>query len=176
MRPPNTVSPKSALSEITYGVGLHLKGSETSYMFEDFKEGGKPIREISIGRDTDCHIAFEKDRSVSRQHAVIERVDGGRYTITNQSEKNGIYIHGQAITEPTLLIAGMRIRIGGKRFKVMNIYREVPILVSSRGELCYRFGEWFGNYSAAERHTDMKHNSMREFANKWKRKRLYGHD
>lgn len=59
---------------------------------------------ILLGRDDGCHIRFDKlkDLSVSGQHARIEMVGEGEFTITNLS-KNGVLVNGFPIEETARL-------------------------------------------------------------------------
>ncbi|MEZ5424821.1 MAG: sigma 54-interacting transcriptional regulator [Pyrinomonadaceae bacterium] len=64
---------------------------------------------VSIGRESSNRI-FLKDASVSRQHCLIEKRDGG-FFITDLKSLNGTFVNGNR-AENTALSHGDRIRIG----------------------------------------------------------------
>jgi DNA-binding winged helix-turn-helix (wHTH) protein len=63
-----------------------------------------------IGRDSDVAITLSSP-SVSRRHARLV-VAGDVTTVEDLGSKNGTYLRGQAVTSPTPLADGDRIRIG----------------------------------------------------------------
>lgn len=62
------------------------------------------------GRDPDVSIWLESLK-VSRRHARVI-VSGARATIEDLASKNGTFVAGKRITEPTPLVAGDEVRIG----------------------------------------------------------------
>jgi hypothetical protein len=63
-----------------------------------------------IGRSSDCDVVLPK-RQVSRQHAAVERADGG-YLLRDLASKNGTYVNGQRVRgEPYRLKDGDEIQI-----------------------------------------------------------------
>jgi cell division protein FtsW len=75
-------------------------------LFVKLRLGGK---DVLIGRAADCDIQLPNEL-VSRQHARIEREEGGGYLIHNLSP-NGTRVNSAMIAEPTPLKAGDRIYI-----------------------------------------------------------------
>jgi hypothetical protein len=71
---------------------------------------------ISLGRDLSSDIQLN-DGQVSRQHAVIQRIQDV-YVITDQQSTNGTYVNGQRISKPTILAHGTLISIGFTNFRV----------------------------------------------------------
>ncbi len=67
-------------------------------VYEGEQEGQRWILDqdrILIGRGTDCDIVIP-DRQISRQHARIERDDGG-YLLRDLRSKNHTYVNGQEL-------------------------------------------------------------------------------
>jgi predicted component of type VI protein secretion system len=80
------------------------------------REGRSPQRqwllegEVSlIGRDEDCQVIID-DRQASRHHARIVRTEQG-YVIEDLDSKNGTFLNGQVLREPTPLADGDEIGI-----------------------------------------------------------------
>ena len=67
-----------------------------------------------IGRQRDNDIVIQNER-VSRHHAEIAR-EGNRLLILDQESRNGVWLNGWRISEPTELKAGDQIRIGRQQF------------------------------------------------------------
>ncbi len=63
-----------------------------------------------LGRDRDA-IAWIEVHSVSRRHARIV-ISGSRATLEDLESKNGTFLQGRAVTEPSVLSDGDRVRIG----------------------------------------------------------------
>lgn len=70
-----------------------------------------------IGRSRDNDIVINHDR-VSRYHAEIIR-EGSRLLLTDHESRNGVWLNGWKISEPTELKSGDLIRIGGREFTFM---------------------------------------------------------
>jgi type III secretion system YscD/HrpQ family protein len=77
----------------------------------DLSEGDKWL----VGRDPDLCDMVLPDRTVSRKHCLIQRVDDG-ITIEDLSHTNPIFINDQAIAEAYLLKEGDIIKIGDNNF------------------------------------------------------------
>jgi pSer/pThr/pTyr-binding forkhead associated (FHA) protein len=71
-----------------------------------------PLRDrvVTIGRDRDRQICLPHE-SVSREHAQIVRQRSG-YFVSDLHSSNGTFLNGQALTAPSLLMAGDLLRIG----------------------------------------------------------------
>ena len=74
-------------------------------------EGSEPFL---LGRGEGCHWR-ERDRSVSRRHARIERVGGG-FAIEDLGSLNGVRVNGQRVPR-TLLADGDEITLGEVRLR-----------------------------------------------------------
>jgi ABC-type multidrug transport system ATPase subunit len=68
-----------------------------------------PGEVLLVGRDPACHLVVN-DRSVSRRHAEISRVDGA-WVIRDLASRNGIHLAGRRTATATVT-AGAEIRIG----------------------------------------------------------------
>ena len=66
----------------------------------------------TIGRQEECDIAVPEDPSVSRVHAVLERI-GNEWTLVDDgSSRNGSFVNGQRVHGRQLLRDGDLLRIG----------------------------------------------------------------
>lgn len=72
---------------------------------------------FSIGRDDSCDLPL-RDTSVSRRHALIERI-GDTWQITDCGSTNGVIINDKPVTS-SLLKPGDRIRIGTRVLKFLS--------------------------------------------------------
>lgn len=69
----------------------------------------RPGEVLVVGRDPSCQLVVS-DRSVSRQHAEISRVDGA-WVVRDLGSRNGIHLHGQR--QSTITVSnGAAVRIG----------------------------------------------------------------
>jgi len=64
---------------------------------------------LTIGRDDDCGVVIA-DRQVSRQHARI-RLEEDHYLLEDLGSKNGTFVNGQEVKQPTVLHDGDQIQI-----------------------------------------------------------------
>jgi hypothetical protein len=90
--------------------------------------------EIIIGRSPDCDFVIP-DRQVSREHARLYRSEDGFY-IHDMGSKNGTYLNGTTIIEPTLLQDGDVIQVA-LAVKLMYLGTEatIPLAVTSAAKL-----------------------------------------
>jgi len=65
---------------------------------------------VKIGRDETCDLRFEID-GLSRSHAAIERLAGGRYKLTDLHSTNGSFVNGFQADEQ-ILQDGDRVALG----------------------------------------------------------------
>ena len=89
------------------------KGSIAFNIFE----GGKLVREvtfsrpiINIGKLSTSNLRLE-DVNVSRKHAVVERLEDGRWRVTDLGSTNGVAVNGERVTQ-AILRNGFRVLLG----------------------------------------------------------------
>jgi adenylate cyclase len=68
----------------------------------------------SIGRSSANMLVFDADEAVSRNHAVISRMDSGGYWLLDMGSSNGTLLNGMLLVQPARLGDGDRITIGGR--------------------------------------------------------------
>jgi adenylate cyclase len=68
----------------------------------------------AIGRSDGCAVVLDS-RSVSRLHALVQRVDGGDYCLIDLGSRNGSFVNGRRVTIPVTLQNGDRIVCGDER-------------------------------------------------------------
>ena len=69
-----------------------------------------------IGRGEQSAIVLTGDVKVSRNHAVVQRMDTGEYYLTDLGSRNGTVVNGRLVVSPTPLRNGDIIRMGGYEF------------------------------------------------------------
>jgi class 3 adenylate cyclase len=75
-----------------------------------------PIRgSCSIGRSASNHVGLTSDK-VSRRHAIVQVQQEKEYWLVDFGSRNGTYLNGQRIIQPTRLRAGDRVNIGPFEF------------------------------------------------------------
>jgi pSer/pThr/pTyr-binding forkhead associated (FHA) protein len=74
--------------------------------------------ELVIGRQAAGAGTLGNDIEISRQHARIATVGGGRYAIEDLGSTNGTTVNGRRIDSPTTLEAGDRIEVGASELIV----------------------------------------------------------
>lgn len=79
----------------------------------------------SIGRASSNSLVFDDDTAVSRNHAVIQQVDGGDYWLLDLGSSNGTLLNGMPLVQPARLRSGDRIGVG-ERTLVFHDERPVP--------------------------------------------------
>ena len=65
----------------------------------------------TIGRGDGCAVALDS-RSVSRLHALIQRRDGGDYSLVDLGSRNGCFVNSQRVSLPRILGDGDRLAFG----------------------------------------------------------------
>lgn len=78
-----------------------------------------PAKEVTIGRDEDCYIRMGSS-DVSRHHCTVRLTQDG-IQVTDLGSSNGTFVNDVAITRPTLLKSGDRLRVGPGLFEVEGI-------------------------------------------------------
>lgn len=73
--------------------------------------------QVVVGREPTCGICIP-DASVSRRHALIEKIDAG-FSVTDLGSTNGTSVNEQPVTT-SLLHAGDRIQFGSYIFKFLS--------------------------------------------------------
>jgi len=68
---------------------------------------------VSLGRDQTNDIAIDSE-IVSRQHAHLERANGGYLLVVNPNASNPVFINGVRVTQPQRLQHENKLRIGGR--------------------------------------------------------------
>ena len=75
-------------------------------------ELGPQMQRATIGRQDACDVAVPEDPSVSRVHAVLERI-GDEWTLVDDgSSRNGSFVNGQRVHGRQLLRDGDVVRVG----------------------------------------------------------------
>jgi pSer/pThr/pTyr-binding forkhead associated (FHA) protein len=89
-----------------------------------------------IGRDADCHVTLA-DPLVSRRHARI-LVGSDRAVVEDLGSRNGLFVNGLGVREPTPLRDGDRLRVGAQQFvycEVAGAMSEAPPPARPTGQL-----------------------------------------
>ena len=73
-----------------------------------------------IGRGRGCDVILNL-KSVSRSHATLIRDSAGVWKYHDLNSKNGSFINGKRVVEPTVLKAGDTLTIGGSDFTVYPV-------------------------------------------------------
>ena len=74
---------------------------------------------VTIGRADDNDLILAQDPTVSRQHAVLERIDDD-WRIRDLSSSNGTFVNGMRITTPTLINPGDRVSVGSSSLNLVD--------------------------------------------------------
>ena len=74
---------------------------------------------ITIGRDDSNDVVLPEDLTVSRRHAVLERLAAG-WSVSDLDSLNGTLVNGEALSQPRPLYSGDEIEIGETRL----VYRQ----------------------------------------------------
>ncbi|MGB7587565.1 MAG: trypsin-like peptidase domain-containing protein [Solirubrobacterales bacterium] len=64
-----------------------------------------------IGRDEGADFVLD-DQEVSREHAILKELPGGRAELRDMGSRNGTFVNGKRISEPIVLEGGEEIKIG----------------------------------------------------------------
>lgn len=68
----------------------------------------------SIGRSSASALVLDGDEAVSRNHAVISRMDSGGYWLLDMGSSNGTLLNGMLLVQPARLGNGDTITIGSR--------------------------------------------------------------
>lgn len=101
-------------------------GSDHLEMWVEGTRERLPLRgeRITIGQSSETDVPLPFDRTVSRVHAVLERV-ASRWCVRDLSSTNGTFVNGERIWGERPLRTGDEIRIGSVRF-VAHLAEAVP--------------------------------------------------
>lgn len=91
-----------------------LRSAFLSFVGPEGRELSEPLvgARLTIGRDPACDIALPWDESISRAHAVLERL-GQAWTIADDGlSRNGTYLNGERLTQRRRLAHGDAIALG----------------------------------------------------------------
>lgn len=87
-----------------------------------------PLEGVSacrIGRSEQSSVVLGGDGRVSRNHALVQRMDTGGYYLSDLGSRNGTVLNGRLVATPTALKSGDVIRLGG--YELVFIQEEDPI-------------------------------------------------
>lgn len=109
-----TVAAKTAGTQLENGVGclLQIHPLVVSENLTDLS-----AEQTTVGREPNCGLSLP-DSSVSRQHALIERI-GDSYNVTDLGSTNGTSVNEQKI-QSAELTSGDRIQFGSYIFKFLS--------------------------------------------------------
>ena len=79
----------------------------------------------AIGRGDGCAVMLES-RSVSRLHALIQRREGGDYSLVDLGSRNGCFVNGQRVSLPRILSDGDRLAFGDQTLRFRTTGRRAP--------------------------------------------------
>lgn len=74
-----------------------------------------------IGRTMTTLPALMQDDRLSRRHARIARSADGRLVVVDLDSRNGTFVDGERIVEPTPIRAGSEVRVGRTAFMVVEV-------------------------------------------------------
>ncbi len=111
-------------------VRLHITPAEGE-PFEYTVEGD----ELVVGRSTRCDLSLA-DRFLSRQHARLQR-HGEEWLIEDLDSRNGTFVNGRRISEPTPIGAGDVISMSASLIRVMAGELE-RVVVSTTSDVLFR--------------------------------------
>ncbi len=119
-----TIDHSSAIHDLLKQMGRPTSEQTCCLMVIGGMEVGRVVPlegdRLIAGRDTDCDLVFT-DAGTSRRHARLER-QGSDYTITDLDSRNGVFVNGARIQEPTSLDDGDKILLG--LFTVLKYSRQ----------------------------------------------------
>jgi adenylate cyclase len=87
-----------------------------------------PLEGVSvcrIGRSEQSNVVLIGDGRVSRNHALVQRMDTGGYYLSDLGSRNGTVLNGRLVVTPTVLKSGDMIRLGG--YELVFVQEEDPV-------------------------------------------------
>ena len=109
LRKPETVAGASAVESLRLSVTSGPGSGRSADVTGD---------EFVIGRDDDCALTID-DPEVSRRHASLKPLSGGRAEIADLGSGNGTFVNGRRITAPTVLRGGEELKLGNTSLQVL---------------------------------------------------------
>ena len=73
----------------------------------------------AIGRGDGCAVMLDS-RSVSRLHALIQRKDGGEYSLVDLGSRNGSFVNARRVSLPLMLTDKDRLVFGDQELIFRN--------------------------------------------------------
>jgi pSer/pThr/pTyr-binding forkhead associated (FHA) protein len=70
---------------------------------------------ITMGAGPANHVVIAWDQTVSRMHAVLERMGDAGWVVRDLSSRNGTFVNGERIWREAPVYSGDEIRVGGTR-------------------------------------------------------------
>lgn len=90
------------------------KAEMASFLIQNGADEGRTLsfdRDVTIGRGPAPDLSLQHP-TVSRRHARVRVLEGGRYLITDLESDNGTRVNGNRISQPTSLSDGDRVNLG----------------------------------------------------------------
>lgn len=79
---------------------------------------------MTVGKAGTCAISIAWDETVSRTHAVLERVDDGTWLLEDLGSRNGTFVNRERLATARVLRRGDEIRIGATK---LRFWGEAPL-------------------------------------------------
>jgi signal transduction histidine kinase/ActR/RegA family two-component response regulator len=94
-----------------------------------------PLREITtVGREDRCHITIADPR-VSREHAIIQRVDDNRFAVADLNSRNGTWVNGARLEDGVEIGLGDRLQLGPNVVTQVTSYQPIERQLTQRARL-----------------------------------------
>ena len=105
-----------------------INGSGTGTVFElkerENRIGRKSVNPGEPGKEIELS---ENDRSISRQHVLIEK-RWGKFYLINRKDRNPTFLNGIHVNEPRPLVTGDKIKLGNE-IVLLYEYNEPPLII-----------------------------------------------
>ena len=85
-----------------------------------------------IGRSEHSTVVLDGDGRVSRNHALVQRMETGGYYLSDLGSRNGTVLNGRQVVNPTVLRSGDVIRLGG--YELVFIQEQDPVLLPAESD------------------------------------------
>jgi adenylate cyclase len=87
-----------------------------------------------MGRDSDSAIIL-RDELVSRNHAMIQRMDSGEYFLIDMGSRNGSFVNERRVSTPVALKDGDRLKVGHAEMLFRNPLATAPTVVQTKEDI-----------------------------------------